>query len=44
MQEMDAVQRGPHANHEGKQQHIYLKSDFNSPAGNIPWQDQATEL
>ena len=44
MREMDAVPRGPHANREGKQQRIYLKRYFNSPAGSVPWQDRAIDL
>ncbi len=44
MAEVQAVDRAPRANREGKQQRIYLKHYFNSDAGSVPWQEAAIDM
>jgi len=39
--EREAGVRGPRANREGKELRAYLRNYYNSPAGSVPWQEQA---
>ena len=43
MREIEAAGRGPRQTAEGRRLRTYLMKYFNSPAGSVPWQDQAID-
>ena len=43
MREVEAAGRGPRQTAKGRRQRVYLMKYFNSPAGSVPWQDEAID-